>query len=73
MAVIPLGNPATPVSPIDSIEDLLRRARAGTWEVDLADGTAITIGGRRVDTSQFTVNGQVRIGKAYLRTPMAGG
>ena len=39
MAVIPLGNPATPVSPIDSIEDLLRRARAGTWEVDLADGT----------------------------------
>jgi PAS domain S-box-containing protein len=39
MAVIPLGNPATPVSSIDSIEDLLRRARAGTWEIDLTDGT----------------------------------
>jgi PAS domain S-box-containing protein len=46
MAVIPIGNPAAsaalghpaPASPIDPVEDLLRRGRAGTFEIDAAEG-----------------------------------
>lgn len=47
MTAIPLGNKSAPAAmvqpanaaPADSADELLRRARAGIWELDLADGT----------------------------------
>jgi hypothetical protein len=40
--------------------------------VGTAAGTTITVNGRVIDAAPFTANGQIRIGKAFLGTLVAG-
>lgn len=53
-------------------ETFVLRAQPVYIAVGLADGTAISVNGQPIDSKPFVVNGQIRIGRAFLGTLLAG-